>query len=70
MTFPGETMMNQRIRRKLLKLIFVPALFAINCSVLAQDPSASASSSPESAATKPAAAASPLLNQIFGTGKN
>jgi len=67
MTFPGETMMYQRIRTKLLKLIFVPALFAINGSVLAQDPSPSPSPSPspESAVTKPAPAASPTPEPDF-----
>jgi porin len=46
--------MNNRIRAKLIALLLLSGLCAINRSVRAQDPAASPLSSPEAAATKPA----------------
>lgn len=57
--------MNHRIRAKLISLLFLSTLFAINSAVRAQDPAPSPS--PESAAPKPepAAAAAPTPEPDF-----
>jgi porin len=54
MNFSRAIMLNQRVRARLIELLFFSALFAVNNSVRAQDSTPSPSPSPEVAATKPA----------------